>query len=324
MTGSIVVYNPYLAQPICLICKHAVKFDGVMLHMKRLHSRSRSDGLQMEDLLREQQRSNESESRKFTKMREKYMATTTNEYRSGPVLPYLEVLSVQDCHKCPHCGYMAPKADSVRRNCASSDKCGREVYCDLLQVKGQTIFAGNKRKYFQIPAPIDEKCTDILLDSMNNLRGATPSRASTEDADISEMNSLLSIFRFDAHLARYNISLSDAVSFRRFDDKQSQSFFRDLIAVYHKKAFDITEKKPYVKSHMFMGDYLSIAISPKTVNIYDDRVTQLLSFIVNVISSRPALDVFHKSIKLNRRRGHGRPVQALELETEWGFNKFLS
>lgn len=166
----------------------------------------------MEDLLREEQRSRVLVSQKFIEMREKYMATTTTEYLSGPVLPYLDVLSVEGCHKCPDCGYMAPKADSVRRNCASSDKCECEVYRDLLKVKGQTIFAGNKRKYFQILASIDETRTDILLDSMNNLRGATPSRASTEEAEISDMNALLSIFRFYSHLAGYHITLSDAVS----------------------------------------------------------------------------------------------------------------
>ncbi|CDF40458.1 ATP-dependent DNA helicase RecQ family protein [Chondrus crispus] len=218
-------------------------------------------------------------------MRHKYLATTVVEYRSGPALPPLEGFPTALCHKCPDCGYLARKGASVRRNCAASKACKGHLSRQLDEVKGQAIFGGNKCRYYQVVENGGDLFSDVLAESMRKLQGATPASTAINEAGISEMSALLSVFRFDTHLKRCGLKLSEASSLCKSTDSRIRTLSREVVTAYHKQAFDITEQKVWIKSHTFMESDLNIAVSRKTVEHYDNRMVQVLEFVFNLMSS---------------------------------------
>ncbi|CDF39044.1 ATP dependant DNA helicase RecQ [Chondrus crispus] len=209
-------------------------------------------------------------------MRHKYLATTVVEYRSRPALSPLEGVSTALCHKCPDCGYLAPKCASVRRSCAASKACKGHLSRQLDEVKGQAIFGGNKCRYYQVVENGGDLFSDVLTESMRKLQGATSASTAINEAGISEMSALLSVFRFDTHLKRCGLKLSEASSLCKSTDSRIRTLSREVVTTYHKQAFDITEQKVWIKSHTFMESDLNIAVSRKTVEHCDNRMVQVL------------------------------------------------
>ncbi|CDF33431.1 ATP-dependent DNA helicase, RecQ family [Chondrus crispus] len=285
MNGPTVVYNEQLDLPFCVRCKHAVEFDGVVKHMKRNHLISHASSIQIAGEIGDARSLSPIVNASAAEMRHKYLATTVVEYRSGPALPPLEGFPTALCHKCPDCGYLARKGAPVRRNCAASKACKGHLSRQLDEVKGQAIFGGNKCRYYQVVENGGDLFSDVLAESMRKLQGATPASTAINEAGISEMSALLSVFRFDTHLKRCGLKLSEASSLCKSTDSRIRTLSREVVTAYHKQAFDITEQKVWIKSHTFMESDLNIAVSRKTVEHYDNRMVQVLEFVFNLMSS---------------------------------------
>ena len=181
---------------------------------------------------------------------------------------------------------------SVRRNCTSADACHGELSRELQLVKCQSIFGGNKRRYFEVVEFCGQPRSDVLADSMMKLQGATPASTSIQEADVSEMYAIMSVFRLHTHLARCGLSLSQASSLFKSPNSDMQTFSREVVRAYHKQAFDITEKLVCIKAHTFMNSDLNITISPKTVEHYENRMARVLVLDFNLMSASSQLRRF--------------------------------
>ena len=285
MNGPTAIYNEQLDLPFCVRCKHAVEFGGVVKHMKRNHLISHSNSIQIAGEIREARGMSPNVIASADDMRHKYLAMTVVEYRSGPALPRLDGFSTALCHKCPHCGYLAPKGASVRQKWAASKACKGHLSRQLDEVMGQAIFGGNKGRYYQVVENGGDLFSDVLAESMRKLQGATPASTAVNEAGISEMRALLSVFRFDTHIKRCGLKRSEASSLCKSTDSRMRTLSREVVTAYHKQAFDITEQKVRIKSHTFMESDLNIAVSRKTVEHYDNRIAQVLEFVFNLMSS---------------------------------------
>ncbi|CDF39181.1 ATP-dependent DNA helicase RecQ putative [Chondrus crispus] len=283
----IIVYSGLLDLAVCtgVKCGYALEVASVKRHIRGGAHRGTGDE-EAERVTQEQKKSKIQEQKDNScmegvipyRLRKKYIETTDAMYVSGQVLPAVDILPVHDCFKCPTCGYIAPKADTVRKHMTSLP-CSTRTVQDIRRVKAQSIFGGNKRKFFEVfqdNDPTTGSC--VLSTTMRNLRGSKPADLG---ADISAMDSFLSVMRFDRHLKACNLSMEKAHSLCFLADQAKRSSFRKLVSEYHKRAFDITERKVYIKTHTFMDSTLSLAVEEKTKDHYDSRASRLIAFVWN-------------------------------------------
>ena len=127
-----------------------------------------------------------------------------------------------------------------------SKACKGHLSRQLDEVKGQAIFGGNKGRYYQVVENSVELFSDVLAESMRKLQGATPASTAVNEAGISEMSALISLFRFDTHINRYGLQLPAASSLCKTTDSRMRTLSREVVTAYHKQAFDITEQKVWI------------------------------------------------------------------------------
>ncbi|CDF38743.1 RecQ helicase [Chondrus crispus] len=85
--------------------------------------------------------------------------------------------------------------------------------------------------------------------------------------------------RFDKHLQNNDLLYNKAFQLASISNTQRDKYARRLMASYHKRAFDTTERKVYIKAHSFMDSDLSLSLSNSAVDLYDARTSRLLSFL---------------------------------------------
>lgn len=298
-----IVYVPVLDLPVCIDdkCGYALQDHNVRSHIRRAHNMPLSDDdfKQLEDFLNTCKK--ETQHADLLAVRAKYMQTTTDDYTFGPVLPAMDVVPVQHCFKCPRCAYISKQSDSVRKHMAGPD-CSKSREGDSslapTPVKAQSVFGGNHRKLFQVfsSTPDDDTCQITKL--MQKMEGSKPSAG--YQGDISQMNSFAALMRFDSHLAANKISLEQAFNLAYVSKTERDKFARKLMSAYHKRAFDATEKRVYVKSHSFLDSDLSLAISGSTVDLYDARTSRLIAFIFACCLDHPNLKAHFPSSACER------------------------
>ena len=281
------MYSGLLDLAVCtgVHCGYALEVASVKRHMRGGTHRGSSDEdaerivqEQKEFKIQEEKDANCMEVTIAYHLRKKYIETTDPNYVSGQVLPAIDILPVHDCFKCPTCGYIAPKLDTVRKH-MTSPPCANHIVQHVGRVKAQSIFGGNKRKFFAVfheNDPTTGSC--ILSTTMRDLRASKPDDSG---ADISAMNSFLSVMRFDKHLKACDLSMEKARSLCFLEDQAKSSYVRKLVSEYHKRAFDITERKVYIKTHTFLDSNLSLAVEEKTMDHYDSRASRLIAFVWN-------------------------------------------
>ena len=192
-----------------------------------------------------------------------YIESTDPSYVSGQVVPAVDILPVNDCFKCPACGYIAPKLDTVRTH-ITSPPCANHTVQHIRRVKAPSIFCGIKRKLFEVFQ--DNHPTTGSCIQFNNMRDLQVSNPDDSGANISAMNCFLSVMRFDEHMKAYDFSTEKARIFCFLEYQSKRSSFRKLVSEYHKCDFDITQNKAYIKTHTFPDSTLSLAIDERTIN----------------------------------------------------------
>ena len=196
--------------PICMYttCMFAVNMDYLPRHMKTKHGWGADEIAEvvqeMETLVSQTKHTVDEE-----KLKQDYFAAGTDCAKSSNILPCLPSLPVLEGMKCHLCSYCAVSFDTMKKhwsgchqevNGADVADSGLRSLDALPKVLVQSIFGGNKRRYFEVNEHGSN--SNYIEGPMRFLKEFKGSAISTAGpSETSHMNSFLATARFDNHLS---------------------------------------------------------------------------------------------------------------------------
>lgn len=277
--SSLIQYNRVLGFVLCSTedCGHVIEVVNVCRHLKSAHEFIASEAAQKH--CRVQAEADSSKECVGQALRDKYLyASDTTAANIKDPLPSIPLLPVQDCLRCPGCGYLCVAENTLKKHMRVHHPGISKKPTTITGIHAQRLYAGKKLKYFPVFSEVLFR-NPVLL-SMLSMSGSTPSGTCT--ADVKFMDSFLSEMRFDEYLFDKSLSEEEAFCFVDWDNCERALSIRKLLSRYLKRAFDTARRKPYIRAHDFLDRKLSLAVDVATISRYESALNRLLFFFIRV------------------------------------------
>lgn len=280
MSGEIMVYQSSFGLCLCTSCKVAIDMDHIARHLRQTHNWSSENALRHRNHILDIRQSSDCVN---TDMRDTYLSAKGEEM-GDHILPALSFLPVETAWRCNLCGKIYPSKVTTDRHTKSCTKRDKHTLPTSIQVEAQTIFGGNKSRYF--PVKQQEKgASSSIRDwwlTISFKQSLGHESTGMVGKRLSEMNGFLAHLRFDQYLRQFDITNTKAVAYCKPPTGATWINICKQLYGYLHNAFKLTCTNVYIKTHIFLDSRIHLAVDPKTVDRYRTQLKSLCSFLFHV------------------------------------------